>query len=227
MNKNQEHVYEMFCNVRRFVQRKSELFPPGSNSAAVAIKLDKVIRDLEEDIAIQRLHTANSQKHTLVKSDASEALRAQLVLITDIARLLKRNIPDIMDRFKLPRSESDAVLLHAARSFAEQVEPLKDTFLKYEMPSDFVEDLYTRIRRIEQLLADRNAAKSVVKRSTSNISSGIKQGLFVAAELDVIMTILLRNDDLAMREWRISRHVRKFPRKKGAAAQQEGQSSAE
>jgi hypothetical protein len=132
-----------------------------------------------------------------------------------------------MDRFKLSRGESDADLLHTARSFAEQAEPIKENFLKYEMPPDFIDDLYPRIRKIEQLLADRTAAKSVVKRSTASIATRIKEGLFVVAELDVIITNRFGNDPAAMEQWRMTRHIRKIPRKRRQAAQQEGQSSAE
>jgi hypothetical protein len=221
MNKHQMPVYEMFCNVRGFVRNHNELFARGSNAGNIAVRLDEIIQDLDKHILLQSTSDHESQKCTKDKSKASDELRNRLQLIVDIARLLKRTIPDIMDRFKFSKGESDAALLHTARSFAEQAEPLKHLFTKYEMPQDFVADLNVRIRNIEQLLADRTAAKSAVKGSTNNITIGIKQGLHVVAELDVIMTNLLGNSSPMLSQWRFIRHVRKVPRSKRISAGQD------
>jgi hypothetical protein len=227
MNKHQEPIHEMFRKVREFVRQHESIFTPGSNAHTVAARLDETIRELDEHISLQRFSDQASQKHTQDKSEACHELRSRLQLIVDVVRLLKRTIPDIGDRFKFGRSESDAALLHTARLFAEQAESLKPVFLKYEMPENFIEDIYSRIRTVEQLLADRTTARSALKRSTNNIRTQFQNGLHLIAELDIFMTNLLRDKPAERTHWNIVRRVRKVPRRKRAAAAAAGQDNAD
>ncbi|MEP6901877.1 MAG: hypothetical protein ABJA66_09010 [Actinomycetota bacterium] len=81
--------------------------------------------------------------------------------------------------FRRSSGSSDQSLLAAARSLLTSAAPLKDRFVEYSFPNDFLEDLQVDITDFEQPVSEKSTASGVKASATVSIGVALKIGLEV------------------------------------------------
>lgn len=66
--------------------------------------------------------------------------------------------------------------LIAARAFLISATPLKNQFVEFGLPADFLEDLQTDITDFEQAVTEKNAATGEKISATASIGNAVKSG---------------------------------------------------
>src|SRR5207245_2330687 len=76
-----------------------------------------------------------------LKAEARQELRERLEDIIKTSRVIGRNDPGILPKFRIPLAVADQTLLKGARGLVQNAQSLKDQFVKHDMPPDFIEEL--------------------------------------------------------------------------------------
>ena len=166
----------------------------------------------------QLADTGDARLKTDEKKRARTALLATMNRTNKTARFIASSVPGFDDPFKLPRSESDAALLYTARLFVERATACADLFIKFSMPADFIAEMNTHIRNIEQAIESREAILKRLKGTTAAIDAGLKECMNTLFKLDIVMANTLRDDPVTRTAWNSARHVKRAPQKKKAAS---------
>ena len=189
------HVYEMLCRVVVFSEKYPYLFGPGTLAAELIEKVREAAMRLSEHAATQ-----TSKKGAFRQGvDDREAARADLQARIDaIYRIASVNG---LKSFELPRSRRALALVETANGFIRNLEAVKQLFVAYHMPEDFVDQLKVSADRLHGainnqtfLRADQMGAAKVIDEARTN-------GLDAVKRLDPIITNQLARDATAFGVW--------------------------
>jgi hypothetical protein len=153
-----------------------------------------------------------------VKSARREALMDDLRAINRTARALARRLPGVNEKFKLPYGASDLVFLSAARAVVADAEPLVAEFVKYSLPTDFLDDLRADIAAFEAALNDHDTASKSVADTNRVIDQGIADGMEAVRDLDALIRNKYRRDARVLGAWETASHVERAARAATATA---------
>ncbi|MDQ3745018.1 MAG: hypothetical protein M3444_11605, partial [Acidobacteriota bacterium] len=120
-------------------------------------------------ITAQTSGKSSVQQATSSRTGAREALRESMQAISRTARVMALDMPGLENKFRMPRSGSDQALLHAARAFATDAEPLKDEFIRHELAASFIEDLKSDIANLERAMSVQNTGRGAHVAATASI----------------------------------------------------------
>ena len=104
------------------------------------------------------------------------------------------------------------------RAFVEKATPLKDEFIKREMPADFLDDLMAAINAFEATLDSKNVNTEKRVTATAAIDALVERGRKIVRELDAIVRNKYRNDPATLVGWESVIHVERPTRRKKTAA---------
>ena len=146
MNSFDMRRYEMLVRVREFGNTQADVFPPSTIAGQAFAEIAATIQGLNTHAADHLSGRGSAREGVTSKAVAREALREDLDAIIRTARAMSLDTPGVEDRFRPPRGVGDLSLLNTARAFARDAAPLKEQFINYSMPDDFIEDLDRDIR---------------------------------------------------------------------------------
>lgn len=114
----------------------------------------------------------------------------------------------------MPNTNGDQALLNAARAFVAAATPLKNEFIRHELPASFLEDLNAAVSAFENALSSQiqNVDRRVT--ATAAIEAVIERGRQLVRELDAIVSNKYRNDRATLAAWESASWVEKLPRRK-------------
>lgn len=227
MNNLETRRLEMFLRVRQFGAAHAAAFPAGSRGAEVLALLNAVVTELEGHATAQASGASAAREGTAQKAAAREALREDLEAISRTARAMALTTPGLDDKFRLPRNGGTQAWLTAARSFALDAEPVKAEFTRRGLPADFLEDLASDIRALEEAINSRSQNAGARVAATVAIDDAIERGMTAVRELDAIVHNLFRDDDAALAEWTSASHTERQPRRTPAPPPSGEQGAAE
>jgi hypothetical protein len=208
---------ETFIRSRAFTTARTDAIKTASRGNEVLAQLDAAIADLETHATAQASGARAGKERTTQRSAAFAALREDLEAINRTARAIAFSMLGLDDKFRLPRNASVQVWLAAARSFAQDAEPLKAEFVHRGLPDDFIDDLKADIGELEQSINRQAQDKGARIAATAAIDDAIERGMNALVELDVIVRNKFRNDPAALAEWTSASHVERTPRRRAPA----------
>jgi hypothetical protein len=203
---------EMFIRVRQYGADHAAAFPATSRGGEVLAELDNVVTELEGHAATQSAGARGSRESTTLKAVARAALREDMEAIRRTARVIALTMSGVDEKFRVPRNAGDQTWLAAARSFAQDAEPLKAEFIRRGLPQDFIDDLNADIESFEE--ATSNSAQKAGSRvaATVAIDEAIERGMKAVRELDAIVRNTFRDDPAALAGWTSASHTERAPR---------------
>lgn len=148
----------------------------------------------------------------VVKSAKRAALLDDLRAISRTARAMARRVPGVGEKFRVPHNLGDQAFLVAARSIVTAAEPLASEFIKYSLPTDFLDDLRADIAAFEAALDDRDTAATVVSDTNRVIDQHIAEGLDAVRDLDALIRNKYRRDARTLGAWAAASHVERAAR---------------
>jgi hypothetical protein len=204
----------MFVRVRGFCETHLHLFLPTSMFAQLFAQLNQVIAEVTAHATAQAAGKNASAQGTSRRAAAREALLEDLETISQTARAMAFRRPEISEKFRLPRGKiNDQILLSTARSFGANASPVKDDFISFELPSNFLEDLQADINNFEQAVAEQNQAKETSVAANAALDPVIERGLDIVRQLDAIVRNKFRDDPAILAAWASASHVERSPRR--------------
>ena len=209
--------YEMLKHVRDFGVAQSAAFPDGSFGKELFATVAQVVAELDGHTTDQSTGLGAAQSMAATKSVLREDLREMILALNRTARGLAFETPGLENKFRLPRGSSDQLLLNAARAFAADAAPLKQAFLKHELPADFIERLNQLITDFEKVSTEKTTAVGTHVAAKISIDDTVARGLQATRQLDIIIRNKFNGDPATLANWTRASHVA-YPNRSNAPA---------
>jgi hypothetical protein len=226
MNDREQARYDMFKRVGDFgTEHAADFQPvPPSTTPTTAQTLFTALGVVTDDpdtgsttvmarikAASTGQQTASGDFHggTTSKAVQRDGLLAEMRGIVRSAGAIAeaQGAPEIMDSFRLPHGNNDAVLAAKARAFAEAADPIKAKFIELEHAADFIEALLQRVADFEAADSNQNVGQENQSGATAKLGLLMQEGLTTVKQLDAIMHNKYRSNAEKMGAWLTASHV--------------------
>jgi hypothetical protein len=207
---------ERLARVSAYASTNAADFPLDTGKGGHAAADIKAILAEIETLETSRMSNQHSLRQaTGGKLDARNSLRAQLRAISDTAKTIGLDHPEVKGAFKFKgASVSDAILLTTARAFALAVLPLKARFIEYDMPPDFLDKLNASIASFEQHLDRQTAGQGENINANVSIEAAFRRGDAALERLDTAVRNKYRDDHTKLAAWESARRLERAPHTK-------------
>lgn len=207
--------YEMLVRVADYLEAREAEFTPDSAGGQLFASLRTEI-DIIEDKAGQQSSGINvKEEGTALRSGARENLRDQMEAISRTAAALavSGTTPGLENRFRMPRGSNDQSLINAARAFADDAEPIKERFISFGLPANFLDKLNTAIAEFELAVNRQNTGRETHVAATTAIDRSLERGMNMVRQLDAIVRNKYANNAPQLSAWESARHVERTPQR--------------
>lgn len=205
--------FEMCNRVREFGVTYPEAISANTYIQEIHTKLSNKIAEIETHIGAQMEHGNVSRSKTVSKAVAKENLLDSLKAIRRTAKLIDRDRPGFDEEFTLSRQLNESTLLNTAKIFLKRAQPSADEFIKYLLPTDFLEDLEADIEAFEEAISVGDQALSHRIVATTGIEEAMAEAMDLVDRLNGLIRNRYRDNALMLSAWNRARHVEKVARK--------------
>lgn len=215
MNDNLRRRYEMLLRVQDFGRQHAASFPPSSLGSQLFLELEVIIGEIEQLASTQEARGRGSREGTTNRGEARMALREDLDTISDTARAMALSTAGLEDKFRLPRGRiNDVDLLSIARAFAADALPLKDEFIRHEMPANFLDELNTHIAAFEQAIDKQQRSQRERVSAAEGLGDRVERGVNKVRQITPVVRNKFRDNPQTLSEWESASHVERAPASK-------------
>jgi len=212
MNDKERNYYNTFVSVRDFGAENTADFPAGSAGANNFASVGAAADEMEQSGAAQT--SGASGQATMQKDVALAELREDLRAINRTARALAVDDSAIGEMFRMLSGNNEQNLLAAARTFLTNAAPLKNQFIEYGLPADFLDDLQSDITAFEQAASGKSTATGEKVSATASIGNAVQNGLEGLRRLQAIVPNKYRDNPAKLAAWTSASHVERAAKKK-------------
>lgn len=205
---------EMFERVDQWGVAHPTYIPASSHVADIFAVVAAAIAEIESKAAVQVSESGSARATTTTKSFARTHLQELVEEINRIARAASMTIPGVLDKFRMPSSDSDQALLATARAFATNAEPLKPEFIKRGLAATFLTEFGDAISDFDDKIGDRDSRHESKVAATAGLDEPFDRGMNAVLELRLIMPSILKEDQPALAAWRSASHVERHSSRK-------------
>jgi hypothetical protein len=216
MDDKERSCNEMFQRVEDFGTARTADFPAGSLGKELFALVSAAIADFDRHSAAQSSGASDARRSTSNKDGARTALREDLDDISRTARAMAFEVDGLDVKFRLPRYLNDQKLRETAMAFAADAIAFKDTFIRYAMPTDFLEDLAADIADFEAASQSQNTGIENQVAAGAAVDTTREQGMNAVRRLEAIVRNKYRNDAATLAAWEHARHIERTIRAKKA-----------
>jgi hypothetical protein len=214
MDDKERSCNEMFQRVEDFSAARLADFPVGSRGRELFALVSAAIADFDKHSAAQSSGASDARRSTSNKDAARSALREDLDQISETARAMAFEVDGLDQKFRLPRYLNDQKLRETARAFAADAPAFKATFIRYEMPADFLEDLAADITEFEAASQHQNIGIENQVTGSVGVATAREQGMNAVRQLDAVVRNKYRSDPATLAAWERARHIERTTRAK-------------
>jgi hypothetical protein len=208
MNATQRRHQERLVRVRDYVQSLPAPFAANSRGGQALAGISTAIVEAETLDAARATSASTARQGTSQRSDARDALRAQIKAINQTARAVSIDHPEVKDKFRTsPAKLNDQNLLSLARSIVTEATPLKPLFLEYDMPDSFLETLAAAITTFEESISRQNTGAGGRTHARTAIDTAHTRSDVDLERLNTAMLNKYRHDAATLRAWQIAYNV--------------------
>lgn len=199
---------------------KAEITPAQTKAKQLLDELNTpdtgLIAKIQKNAGAQASGTGAFRGGTTSKTVLRDALFLELKGINRTAAAIaaEQNKPEIMDKFRVPYSVGDAVLVAKATAIADAAQPLASDFVGLGHEGTFVDDLRAHIAAFEGADTVQNTGQQSQAGATAEFGPLLEQAMKKAKQLDAIMHNLYRSSAERMGEWHTASHVEREANKK-------------
>ncbi len=208
MNSRELQSREIFTRIGEFATRHAAAFPTEAIARTLFTELADITRELDTHAAAEISHSGGGRLKQAAKGDAHDLLETRLRAIARTARAIAVTTPNFDRNFTIPTRPTDRELLDLARSFAEAAAPHAAEFVKYSMPTDFLDLLNAEMTAFAEALSEKRLVRAAKTDASAAIDAAIERGMNIVRQLDAIVRNTF-HDDATVTEWkRVSRPER-------------------
>lgn len=227
MDERQSNIFEMLKKMGNFINLHKSVFTPNSLATDLFSTINKIIDEITNLAIVQSSNTSSTKQGVTKKATLRNNLRQDMETISRTARGIAIKIPGIDNKFRIPVSNNDSVLLTTAQAFARDVVEFKDEFARRELPKSFFDEFNTNISAFEQATKDKNASKGAQVATTASINRGIEQAIETFKELDPIVRNKFRSEPNILAEWATATHIARSTRSNKKTKAKNGEQTKE
>ncbi len=198
--------------MRNFEADNAADFKDGTAGAGNFAAVGAAATEMDQSGAAQA--SGAGGKMTMQKGLAIAQLREDLRAINRMARALAVDDPAVGELFRMPNGNNEQNLLAIARSFLTNATPLKDRFVEFGLPEDFIEDLQSDINDFEQSVTEKSSASGVKVSAAASIGGAVKTGLEALRRLRAIVPNKYRDNPAKLAAWTSVSHIERAAMKK-------------
>jgi hypothetical protein len=210
--------YEMILRVGDYGTEQATFFPSTSLAGELFARVRAAAVALGNELAKQVSGSTAARQGTSSKAAAREALLDALQRIRRTARSMSATVPGIDSKFRIPRNATDQLLLGTAEAFVADATPLKDDFIRFAMPANFLTDLTEQVAEFRSALTQQQTGKGKSVMANAAMDDVRAAALADIRQLDAIVPNTFADDPPRLAAWMTARHVERSPRtKKGPA----------
>jgi hypothetical protein len=202
----------MLVRVRDFGVQYAASFPAGSRGHELFTELSPIVEEIEQLGTAQQSNSRGAREGTTNRGEARTDLREAMEAISETARSMALDTPGLEDKFRLPRGKiNDVDLINTARAFASDALPLKDQFIRHEMPADFLDKLNAYIEAFEQAIDTQQRSQRSRVSATTGLDDAVERGVNKVRQLDAVVRNKFRDEVQSLTEWETARHTTRAP----------------
>ena len=203
MTKNQRYQHEMLVRVRDFGTAQVGLFPESSLGGGKFAQVTAVVATIEEHMKNRVLgHAGTRGVNTTTRAKVFDYMRTLAQAARQISRQRRNQAP-----FVLPRLRRLKVEVATARAFLEEAGRRQAAFVGMGLPETFVSDFKALVDELDQAVNGRLSGKTMRGQARVGIADALRKGMHLVGDLDVIVAMASREDDVVSATWRIARRV--------------------
>jgi hypothetical protein len=222
MNDNLRRRYVMLLSVLSFGVQYAAFFAINSLGHQLFEELRAIVNEIEQLAAAKESNSRAAREGTTNREEARTDLREEMEDISDTARSMALVTPGLEDKFRIPRGKvSDVDLLNIARAFAKDALPLKDEFIRYGLPADFLERLNAGIAAFEQAIDKQQMSRRSKKSATAGLPEAVERGVNKVRQLNAVVRNTFRDDPVKLAEWESASHTQRAPQTPDSANPQQ------
>ena len=203
----QQNIFDMFQETLVFDDENSADYAAIAAAATHFATVLAAVTALEAHFADQT--SGEAAEATVQKSVLRAAIRRQMVAYAKTARAIALDNPGFDEKFNVPDSNNDNLLIATGRQFVEDAIANAALFTALgKKPNDA-----TVLTGVLDDFEDADAAQAEGQQDTVGATAGIAQkideGMKAEIKLDAIMNNVYTNDPVKLAQWRTARHVKR------------------
>ena len=206
----ERNYYNAFVRIRDFWMANTLAI---QNSAAAVANFQKVSTGVSIIESSGEVQLSGAIGAGVVQKDFALAeLRAWMSGINRTARALAVDNPSVAELFRIPHNNNEQMILSAARAFLTNATPIKQQFIDFGMPANFLTELEADITAYADALTQKNEALDERVGATASVGATVRETLQAVRRLRGIVPNLFAGNAAKLAEWKSASHVEKLPR---------------
>ena len=206
--------YEMILRVRDFGAAHGSSFPPASLGAELFAAVGAAAAEMGAQVASRSSATRSARQGTVSKATARAALRESLEMIRRTARSMSITMPGLETKFRIPRGLTDQELLGTGQAFAADAAPLKNDFIRFALPADFLDDLNAHLSDFAAAMTSQHTGLGEQVEATAAFDDALESAMSAVRQLDAVARNTFHDDPARLAAWESARRVERAARTK-------------
>src|ERR1041384_2188370 len=186
MRDSEVRRFEMCVRVDVFGQEHAADFPADTRGGILFQLVRTCIAQAQALIGKQDASKRAQRQHASNKAALRAVLIAILKKFSDTARGMDFDLPGTAAQFRMP-PKIDIRLISAARAFLAAATPLKDEFIKNELPADFLDQLQTALDNFEEVTGEQARHAEQKVRATAGLKDVLTRAVRAVQQLGPIV----------------------------------------
>ena len=216
MDDLERNYYNAFVRIRDFGVTNNNVIKDSAAALANFALVSAGVEAIEASGAVQSSGAIGAG--VAEKDFALAELRASMRAINRTAHGLEVDDPAAGELFRMPRGNNEQQTLSAARAFLTNATPIRQRFVDFGLPANFLTELEADITAYEQAIAQKNEALDEGVGATADIGATVRETLKAVRRLRGIVPNLFAANAAKLAEWKSASHVEKLPRSTGNGA---------
>jgi hypothetical protein len=219
MDARQRRLYERGQRVETFLDANAEDFPADSKGGSLAASVREELAKLSALDVARTAGTSKRQQGTAGRSGVRDTLRQLVTAVSDTARTIALDHPEIKGIFALTgKDRSDRTLIATARAFADAAVPHAGLFAEYGLPAAFISDLRSLSDSLEHYISLQAAGVGTRVNSKASAEESLQRLNELVERLDTVVRNKYRGDPDKLATWGRARRIESAPQSKGNVA---------
>jgi len=216
MNDQERNYYNSFVRIRDFGAVNNDVI---GNFAAAAANFALVAAGVDEIEGGGGLQSSGAiGQGSAAKNFALADLLAMMRRINRTARSLAVDNPPVAELFRMPQGSNEQQRMAVARAFLSNAAPVRQQFIDYGMPADFIAGLEAAIEAYERSLTQKNTALHQGVGATASIGTTVRATLKAVRRLRGIVPNIFADDPAIIAAWASASRVERPAKMKKPAA---------
>lgn len=224
MNSDLIRLGDMFESAERCIIA-NPITPPIARATAAQAQLTASISALRAAAASQLTGGDESAASVDGRNFFARELRKAMKEMGKVARSLKSEFPGIYEKFRMPRSRSNAILIASVNSMISAIADYQAAFTDSGITPAYLTAVTNLVTDFQAATDNKHDGGNTQVHSTAALNQIARDGLRAATTLDACMRVHFRDNPAVLAEWVHARHIKRAPMRQSTTPPPDGTGS--